>query len=246
MAGSAARESAGSWPMTFLVYAGFLLAILVALVMGYQLGQAQANGDTGIAPSEHQAVRLDLREKQAELAKTVIELDMLGTRFDVDRAALEMVRSEIAEQKETILDLEESLQFFRSLMAPAGKAPGLTLRPVELLPMEPPGRFAFRVVVQQEARKHELLKGMLNVEILGEQGDEKVSYPLVELSESIGAGEIALRFRYFQAVEGDLYLPEGFKPEEVRVEARTTGSRKLEAAEQFPWQLMEKFTHAGK
>jgi hypothetical protein len=232
--------------MTFLAYAGFLLAILVALVVGYQLGQVQAVGDIGVEPAAHRAVSLELLRTQDELTESLSELDMLRMRYDVDRAGLKMVRSEIAAHKERILDLEERLQFFRGLMAPAGKAQGLTLRPVELLAMAQSGRFAYRIVVQQEARNHELLKGVLDVAVLGKQGSEEVRYPLGALSADAGAEALSLRFRYFQAVEGVLLLPEGFEPEGIWVEAITTGSRKLEAAEQFPWQLMEKFTHAGK
>ena len=41
-------------------------------------------------------------------------------------------------------------------------------------------------------------------------------------------------------------LPEGFEPRSVSLVATATTPRKMEAREEFPWQLKEKFTHVGK
>ena len=60
------------------------------------------------------------------------ELEVSRTRREVDRAALEMVRKEIAAEQEQTLALEESLRFYQGLMAPEDIARGLVLRPIEL------------------------------------------------------------------------------------------------------------------
>ena len=57
---------------------------------------------------------------------------------------------------------------------------------------------------------------------------------------------MALRFRYFQAVEGELSLPEGFEPEGVVVTATAVKPGNAEVREQFSWQTREKFTNVGK
>jgi hypothetical protein len=82
--------------------------------------------------------------------------------------------------------------------------------------------------------------------VFGELGEEQVSYPLSELSADLEESVVALRFRYFQAVEGELMLPEGFEPNGISVVANVSSPRKAEAREQYPWQLQERFTHAGK
>ncbi len=156
------------------------------------------------------------------------------------------MRQEIAAQKEQISALEEGLRFYRSLMAPGEIAQGLSLRPLELVALDSPGRYAFRIVAQQEARKHSLLKGELSAVINGLLADQEVSYPLAELSDDLDPGAVPLRFRYFQSVEGTLSLPEDFEPRSVRLLAKTASPREMEAQEEFPWQVKEKFTHVGK
>jgi hypothetical protein len=73
-----------------------------------------------------------------------------------------------------------------------------------------------------------------------------VTYPLSELSDDVEEQEVPLRFRYFQAIEGEMVLPEGFQPEGLRIVARSQAPRKAEVTERFPWELKEKFTHVGR
>lgn len=223
-------------------------AVAAALVLGlgFYLGQRAAYNGVGMDPESNRVMQLELSVAREQLQTLEGELDVQGTRHEVDRRALEMVRRELAGQKERIADLEEELRFYQSLMAPGEIAQGLSLRAIELVARQEPGRYAYRIVVQQEARKHELLKGTLYVEVVGLLGEEQVIYPLSELSADLEEAEVALRFRYFQSIEGELVLPEGFEPQGVSVVATVSTPRKAEAREQFPWQLQERFTHVGK
>jgi hypothetical protein len=174
------------------------------------------------------------------------DLDVVQTRYAVDRQALEMVRRDIASQKEQIANLEEGIGFYRGLMAPGEIAQGLSLRRPELIPQEEPATYAFRIIAQQDAQKHQLLKGELSAEVFGQLFNQQVSYPLAQLSEDLENNVVALRFRYFQSVEGVLTLPEGFEPQGISIVATVSSPHKSEASERFVWQVQEKFTHVGK
>jgi hypothetical protein len=222
------------------------LAGALVLALGFYLGQRAAHSGMGIDPDAYRAMQQELpvaREQQKVLAG---ELQVQRTRHEMDRKALEMVRQELAAQKERIAELGEGLRFYTSLMAPEDIANGLSLRNIELVARDEPGRYAYRIVVQQESRKHPLLKGELSAEVFGLLGEEQVSYPLAELSDDFGDGVLQLRFRYFQSIEGELVLPAGFEPRGVSVVASSSTPRKAEVREQYPWQLQERFTHVGK
>ncbi len=167
-------------------------------------------------------------------------------QHNLDVATLEIVRKELASQKEQISQLEEGLLFYKSLMAPEAIAQGLSLRKIELVATEASDRFTFRLVAQQESRKHPLLKGSLSVEVFGLRDGAKTLYPLAEISDDIDGGTISLRFRYFQAVEGELLIPAGFEPQGFRVVAKLSAPKKAEVREQFPWEVQERFTYVGK
>ena len=222
------------------------VVLLGLLMLAFLLGERAAYSGMGLNPELYRAMKSELPRLQGELGSLESELEVQRTQRQVSEQALEMVRREIAEQKEQISSLEEGLQFYRSLMAPGEIAQGLSLRPLELVPLEQPGHFSYRIVAQQEARKHSQLKGKLSVEVNGVLAEQQVSYQLAELSDDLEGTEVTLRFRYFQSIEGTLVLPEGFEPRSVSLVATATTPRKMEAREEFPWQLKEKFTHVGK
>ncbi|MEP4485896.1 MAG: DUF6776 family protein [Halioglobus sp.] len=222
------------------------VVVIAVLGLGFYLGQRATYSGLGIDPASYRALMASEAERQGALETLQSELDMQKTRNEVDRGALELVRSDIANQKQEIAELQEGLQFYRSLMAPGEIAQGLSLRTIELVSREAPGVFAYRIVAQQEARKHATVKGELYIEVFGRVGEESVSYPLSSLSDDMDSNVVTLRFKYFQSIEGELALPEGFEPESINVVATATKPRKAEVREQFPWQVKERFTHVGK
>jgi hypothetical protein len=227
-----------------VVIATLLLA--VTLLAGFYFGQRAVYSGVGIDAERYRAMQQAVEASDREVARLQAELDVQVARQQMDQQALELVRREIAAQKEQISVLEEGLRFYRSLMAPGDIAQGLSLRPLELVALEPPGQYAFRIVAQQEARKHPLLKGELSAEVNGLLSEQEVSYLLAELSDDLDEESVPLRFRYFQSIEGQLSLPDGFEPHSVTLVARATTPRAMEVREQFPWRVQEKFTHVGK
>lgn len=229
-----------------LLLAVGMLLLAVVMLAGFYLGQRAAYSGMGMDTESYRAMEGQIPQLRAEIARLEGELEVQLTRREVDQQALDMVRGEIAAQKEQVSALEEGLRFYRSLMAPGEIAQGLSLRPVELVALDTPNRYAIRIVVQQEARKHSLLKGDLSIDVVGVLGGEQVSYPLADLSEDVEGLEVPLRFRYFQSIEGELELPEGFEPGSVNLVATASSPRKTEVRVQFPWQIQERFTHVGK
>jgi hypothetical protein len=170
------------------------------------------------------------------------------TRREIDSAALEMVRKELAAQQEMIAELERGIRFYKSLMAPGELAEGLNIRSIDMIAGEEAeaGRFQFRVLVQQSARKHELMTGTLKVSVVGENAGEPAEFDLSDLSLQVPKADIRLRFKYFQAIDGELQLPEGFVPQLLRVSAKSTKPRRSEVSEEFPWSIQEKLSHVGQ
>ncbi|MBN7799119.1 DUF6776 family protein [Parahaliea mediterranea] len=222
------------------------LCAALLLGLGIYLGQRAAYSGMGMDPERYRELERALPQARQQIADLERQLGAANTRHEVDRAALEMVRQDLARQREQIADLDEGLRFYRSLMAPGEIAQGFSLRGLELMARETPGRYAYRLVAQQEARKHEVVRGTLRLEVLGLADGQPVSYPLSELARDVENGDIPLRFRYFQAIEGELELPEDFEPQAVEVLAAVSSPRRLEVRESYPWQLQEKFTHVGK
>ncbi len=222
------------------------LVLAAILALGVYLGQLAAYSGMGVDPAHYRELRSSAPKTREEVLTLQRDFEQLQTRSDIDRGALGMLREEIARQKVLIADLEEGLRFYRELMAPEGLAQGLSVREPEIVQREGERRFEFKLVAQQEAHKHEVLRGDLYVELAGRENGEMVSYALAQLSDDIDEKVITLGFRYFQSIEGIMVLPGGFEPLSVNVVATSKTPKAAEVSEQFPWQVQEKFTHVGK
>lgn len=223
------------------------LAVLFALTLlaGIYLGRHSAYLEVG-TPVSNASMRVELSALTEALKVVRGDLEMQRTRHQVDRHALELLRSEMAAEKERTADLEEGLSFYRSMVVSGDTPKGLSLRKPELVAGENPDRVNYRIFVQQKEREYEMIEGSLSVEVYGVIGAREVSYPLAELSQQFAGKAATLHFRYFQAIEGELTLPEGFEPRSITLLARARKPRETEVREQYPWELQKRFINVGK
>jgi len=120
-------------------------------------------------------------------------------------------------------------------MAPSELEKGLSLRGWEVRAMADPQQFHFKLIVQQLALKHRLLYGAVTVNVSGRQNGKPRTVSLHELSEEINNERVKLRFKYFQTIEGDLVLPKGFEPEQVRVSVAAVKPKPMKVEKSYVW-----------
>jgi hypothetical protein len=223
-----------------------VLFFALTLLAGIYMGRYAAYQDMADILEDSDGMQLELSAALEALEAARGDLQMLRTRHEVDSRAMELLRSEMAAEKERTADLEEGLRFYRSMVVSEDMASGISLRKPELVQAESPGRLAYRIFVQQKEREYEMVEGTLSVDVFGLKGQAEVSYPLAELSEDFDHDAATLHFRYFQAIEGELALPDGFEPQGMTAVVRIKKPREIEVREQFSWELQERFINVGK
>lgn len=218
--------------------ARLLLILLVvfglAVAGAYWFGQKQAMSGYGRAQRDLAAVRAELEEVRKGELQLRQQKENASLGAEVDRKSLEEVRQQVIDLKAQIAGLEEENQFYRNLMSPDGNQRGLNFGPVEIVHTDRPRTFRYKVVMQQLAVESELLTGTLNFNVVGRQEGAVKVLPLSQLSSSVEGANIKLRFKYFQNIEGELVLPEGFEPERIELEARSSGSNAA-IEKRFAW-----------
>ncbi|MEM8548448.1 MAG: DUF6776 family protein, partial [Pseudomonadota bacterium] len=165
-----------------------LAATLVAAVVlgvGFYLGQHAAYSGMGMDPEEYRRLQQENADNATLIAELEREVELGRDRREIDRDALELVRQDLTERGVEIADLEEAVTFYRSVLAPETLPRGLSLRPPELVATDNSQRVQFRIVAQQQARKHSTLTGNLQITLNGESNGAEVSYTLSELSEEV-------------------------------------------------------------
>lgn len=202
---------------------------------GYRLGAAgEEEAELALASAQK---KLDSIIDGRQDLEQALENVKLGGQ--VDRQSLEAVRKEVLELRSNIAALEEDNQFYRNLMAPTKNKRGLNFGTIELSASEAPRTYAFKVVVQQLAVSHQVLKGSMTFTIVGRDSNGVKVYALADLSKTVEAVNIKLRFKYFQTVEGEIVLPEGFEPEKIELVARSTGSKPTNIEKRLAWLVQE-------
>lgn len=218
---------------------GVTAFVVTSVLVAYWGGQHRAAEGHERALSDLTAVRTKLDSSRAEEQRLRREIENAKLGTEVDRQSLESVRQELLQLKSDLASLEEENQFYRNLMAPAGNQRGLNFGTVELSDTDQVRTYHYKVVMQQLATQHELLNGTLSFNIVGRQDGEVRVLSLHEASEDVGSANIKLRFKYFQNIEGRLVLPDGFEPERIELEARSTGKNATTINKRFGWLVRE-------
>lgn len=220
---------------------GLGVALLVVLVAtgSYILGSYRGVTEDGQAASERDQLRRELRQKMAESEALSQQVANLKLASEVDRASSEEVRGRVIELRGQIAALEEDIAFYRGLMAPTESRSGLTIGSVDIISTGVPRRYDFKVVMQQLATNHQVLNGSLRVTVVGRDGEAVRTMSLGELSPQVDEEEVKLRFKYFQNIEGQIELPEGFEPERIELQARSTGRNATSVEKKFGWLVHE-------
>jgi hypothetical protein len=71
--------------------------------------------------------------------------------------------------------------------------------------------------------------------LVGRQNEEFVTFPLRAVSAEQDQLDIRLRFKFFQNIEGELTLPEGFVPNLVQIAAVETSPFEKTLDQDFSW-----------
>ena len=147
------------------------------------------------------------------------------------------MRQELAAQRGELAELEGAVGFYRNLMAPDEVDKLVSVGAVEISANNVPGRYHYRIVIQQTAKKHALLRGILTVQIEGLRGEEVVLVDLATLVSEPLAQKIPLQFKYFQSIEGVMDVPADMLPTGVKLAVAITKPKPLELDHQIPWQI---------
>lgn len=185
--------------------------------------------------TENEQLKSQLSDVSANFEEVSQNLANIKTGADIDRQAVNQVRAVVSEHKQTINELNEEISFYKGLMSPTETEKGLGIRSWELYPGKSPRHHQFKLVIQQLAVKHSILKGAVNVDIVGKRAGVEETLSLDILSQQIETASIKLRFKYFQYINGELELPIGFVPERIEIVAKATTPKKVTVEKLFGW-----------
>ena len=190
----------------------------------------------------------EAREREAELDRQLAGADqqieelrrqnaLLETSRKIDEEAYRQVEGKLSALQNEILQQREELAFYRGILA--DQETGLRIQGLELIAGETAQMFSLRLVLAQAMRATRRISGSIDLRVEGQRDGQPASLDLAALGVT-GERRRALTsfsFRYFQNLEADLALPEGFAPERLVVTLKPNGSKAEPQEKVFEWDL---------
>jgi len=213
-----------------------VLGVAISAAGGWAYGyyKIMLTQQTELADQSELTAEIDsLRLENANLRRQIAILDRSSV---MDQQANAEVQGTITSLRERVAQLEEDIVFYRQVVAEETEDTGLMIGQLDLDATTDPGRYRYKLVMRQkDADGDTFLVGHVNVNLVGLLDEEQVILALRDISEAEDELDIRLRFKYFQNIEGELALPEGFQPDRVQIAAVSTEPVSKTISEDFGW-----------
>ncbi len=225
----------------------FILLGAVGLAVGgwslYDYGRYMAGYDSAEAGRELVQLLATVDALNAEIERLREQKAQLERAAQIERQAYQEQDATLKDLQGEILELKEELAFYRGIVSPREASRGLRLQSFTLEP-NGPRSWRYKVVLTQVLKNDRLARGTVRLRVEGLQGGQPRSLDLSALSEK-PVKELPYRFKYFQDLEGDLILPDGFTPLRITVRILPRGRRKDSIEKTIDWPQQEKPDHVG-
>jgi len=218
------------------IFCLFVIAMVAFSFLTYEYGMNQGLATKVQVVKEKDEIKAQLTEVTRLLSSMRQEVANLKLGGEVDTRANEEVRQTVEVLQDQIAQLSEEIRFYKGVMVPNVEEKGLRIERLDLENTEVPNKYRYSLLLTQVVDKHDYVQGGVEIALLGRDGESEKQLPLSELSETKQA-RIGFRFRYFQNINGELLVPEGFIPSEVMIVARSSGRNGQRLEKKFDWQL---------
>jgi hypothetical protein len=209
--------------------------ILVCAYLIYEFGRIQANYNIVDAGRERQEYLDRIATLDAEIVALKESIAQLETNRDIDRSAYKDVEKSLVTLQGTIQEQTNEIAFYRGIVSPEDGVAGLRVQELRLTRSGTERSYMVRLVLVQSLKHDRTVSGDVGLTVEGVQDGNEVSYPYSQLLGEQTDSSWPFKFRYFQDFDREIVLPDGFTPENIRIEVRSKTRSISSIEESFPW-----------
>ena len=214
-----------------------LLLVVVVLIAWalFEYGRFSAGFDSFKARKEYSVIQQHAEKLENQISTLREEKAVLERDAQIKHKAYDDLDTTLKVLQGEILELKEELAFYRGIVSPRDAAQGLHLQRFKVEPNGKPRGFRYKVILTQVLKEDRTARGVLLLNIEGLQNNEAKVLGLQDVSEK-RIKELEFSFRYFQNMEGDIQLPQGFKAQRVTIKLIPRNRSKQDPFEKtFDW-----------
>ncbi|HEX5339686.1 MAG TPA: DUF6776 family protein [Gammaproteobacteria bacterium] len=205
------------------------IAVIAALWAAFVYGEWRAGYDRSAAA----AIQEQLLHAQDDNRQLHEQVTTLQREREVDLSARQQVQKSVEAMQDKLAGMQEELAFYKGIVSPGASEQGIRAQSLKFSSGGAPRLYHYRLVLVQARTKEFRISGKVDMKLYGSQGGKPV---ILDVSSIVTKDTPALRFafQYFQNLEGDLILPEGFQPGRVEVVIDENGRDPVR--QNFDWQ----------
>jgi len=218
-----------------MIFMAFLVAMVLFSWLTYQYGISQGMALKVEVVKERDQISAELAEanqRLSEMGQKIADLEIGGA---IDERANEEVQQTIESLQDQIAQQNEEIRFYKGVMLPNVANKGLRIERLDVTPNST-GRIKYSLLLTQVVDKHDYVQGDVEILLKGQEGAAEKSLQLSQLDRE-KEDEVRFRFRYFQNINGEMVIPEGFEPREFMIVAQFAGRNGQRLEKSFEWPL---------
>ncbi len=214
---------------------GGLVCGVLLMWVTYELGQIRAGHNGFEARRQYAELEAQLDEARDNGDQMRRKIALLETGGKIDEEAYRQVGEQLVDLQNEILVQQEDLAFYRGIVA--DQQTGLRVQDLEVSAGDDASSFNLRLVLAQAMRASQRISGSVELQVQGVRDGQPLTLGLAELGVAAEQRKslTGFAFRYFQNLETDLVLPEGFAPMRVIVKLKPKGTRAKPVEKSFDW-----------
>ncbi|MCP4993336.1 MAG: hypothetical protein GY934_06070 [Gammaproteobacteria bacterium] len=199
--------------------------------------------ERALREAETSALKVEISEINGKLeaAKTANgqlqqQMVVLEQSAQVDREAASQAQEYLKSDQQSRQEMEKELLFLRELVA-VNEEQAFQVRRFSLDSSED-GIYSFRFTISRGLVNGGAATGWVHLYVVGTEDGKEKTLSLKDVSAD-GLDRIKMRFKHFQDVDGVLEIPEGFEPQNLTVNIKSSQKKTPEMSKIFAWQLGE-------
>jgi len=223
-----------------LIVLALLALIGAALTVAYSYALSQASSER-LSPQEAQELRAQLEKLTQEASESKRELAKYQLSAEVDRQAGEELRKQVFSLRDEKAAMQRDVEVYRILTSNKSTNPmGISFGIFSVSALAD-NKKQFKLVVQKLAEGDDDFSGNLQVFVVGQKEGAETKISLHELVVSKVGVEpmtenIPLNFKFFQNIDTEVVLPEGFIPVRVELAVKSNSLRNpVTVATELEW-----------
>ena len=212
----------------------FMLVYLGSCYGAFYYGHERSGIDSHALQAAYDNIQQQFNESSQENAKLREDVAAMKQSAAIDKRAYNDVDGSLKSMQKEVLELKQQVAFYRGIVSPTQGAAGLNITSFKLNKLGEDAGYHFKLVLTQVKQNTRIIRGKASILIDGLDNGRPMQLDIASLTGK-SKPDLELRFKYFQTIEGDMVLPNGFVPSSILVDLKASGGDQNTIKRTFNW-----------